>query len=514
MRIVSRRARRYSIAVLGVAALATAALAPVAATASAEPQLVGTPVPYLIESRHAVGKVIEIGNDAAQPTLPGQTPAAAAVFPIARTAADVQRQAVLAYPVLGADDTFVLANADGEVLTRRANDDADFRYLTLTTAGLDAAAADPSAQWRITDAGAGQSAITNVQPYGDGASAGLDMYNWATATGAEVQTYDAGGATVQRWTVHTLTPEIAVHEQRVDSGAQPAFPASLSARYSWGLTADLRQIEWDAPAETVWQQDGTVEVDGVATGLFGEAVEVHARYLVGSLGGAADVAVTAAVGSSIKELQMLAPTHVERTVSGSETTVTSPVRWDWSNVAADAASVEGVIEVPAAASTGFDVRLVITVAAVAEVNVLRDGGVNWAATHLNGSNFALTDGVRDVAGFDDWRSGGAANRVNPNTVSFYFDRPRQLTGAAVYDIAGRQNVGGVTVQYRDLIGGWIDLPADGVTWPYVNAAPDLSLVVGGDPVLATGLRVVITHKTADNWMSLSEVEAFGPALAG
>ena len=77
MRIVSRRARRYSIAVLGVAALATAALAPVAATASAEPQLVGTPVPYLIESRHAVGKVIEIGNDAAQPTLPGQTPGSA-----------------------------------------------------------------------------------------------------------------------------------------------------------------------------------------------------------------------------------------------------------------------------------------------------------------------------------------------------------------------------------------------------------------------------------------------------
>jgi hypothetical protein len=72
----------------------------------------------------------------------------------------------------------------------------------------------------------------------------------------------------------------------------------------------------------------------------------------------------------------------------------------------------------------------------------------------------------------------------------------------------------VTVQYRDLIGGWIDMPTDAVAWPYVNATPDLSLEFESTPVLATGMRVIFTNKSSANWMSLSEIEAYGPALAG
>ena len=518
MRTATRRARRRAIATLGVAALTAVALLPSVAQADAaadpDPTLLGDPTPLLIESLSAPGKVIEIGNAAAQPTIPDTTPAAAAVFPFAKTADALTAQAVLAYPVEASPERFVFANAEGEVLARRTNTDPNYRYLTIPGLTLDEAATDPSAQWTMSDAGGGYSYLRNVQTYASGATANLDMYNWATAAGSEVQTYDAGTANVQKWRTHRLTAEVAPVEQRVDTGKPPKLPTALTGRYSWGLTAPLANITWNAPSADVWTVDGTVTVEGTGVGFFGETVPVKAEYLVGSLGGAADVAMTGYVGQTLKELQMHAPTTVQRTISGSGSTVTAPVTWDWSALAADATATAGVIEVPAAASTGFAARLMITIAPAASVNILRGAGIHWDYTHLNGTNFKLTDGVRDVAGFDDWKSGGAANRVNPNTVSFYFDQPRQLTGAAVYDIGGRQNVGGVTVQYRDLIGGWIDMPAQAITWPYVNATPNLSLEFTSTPVLATGMRVVITNKSNDNWMSLSEVEAFGPALAG
>lgn len=516
MRTPTRRARRRAIAVLGVTALTAVALLPTVAVAQADqdPELLGDPTPYLIESLSAPGKIIEIGNPAAQLTVPDNTTAAAAVFPFTKTADALQAQAVLAYPVEASPERFVLANADGEVLARRTNDDPNYRYLVIPGLTLDEAAADPAAQWTMSDAGGGYSYLRNAQAYANGTVAGIDMYNWATAAGSEVQTYDAGGANVQKWRLHPLTAEVSTFEKRVDTGKAPTFPTELTGRYSWGLTAPLANIAWNAPAADVWNVDGTVTVDGTAIGYFGETVPVKAEYLVGSLGGAADATMTGYVGITLKELRMNAPTTVERTISGSPTTVTSPVTWDWSTVADDATAEAGVIEVPATAGTGFEARLIITIEQGESVNILRGPGIHWDYTHLNGTNFALTDGNRDVAGFDDWRSGGAANRVNPNTVSFYFDQPRQLTGAAVFDNNGRNNVGGVTVQYRDLIGGWTDLPTDATSWPYVNATPNLALEFDSAPVLATGLRVVITNKSNDNWMSLSEVEAYGPGLAG
>lgn len=512
MRTPSRRVRRRAFTALGVAALTTVALLPSVAVAESDPELLGEPTPYLIESVSASGKVLEIGNPNAQTTVPENSLAAAAVFPFAKTAPELQAQAVLAYPVEGAS-TVVLANDDGQVLVRRGNDDANFRYLAIPGLTLDEAAANPLAQWNISDAGNGASYLRNAQTYANGATAGLDMYNWKTDAGSEVQTYDAGSADVQKWKLHRLEAQVApLAQTRIDVGAAPTFPVSLTGRYSWGLTTTVTPT-WSAPDAAVWNTDGIVTVEGTATGLFGEAIPVTAEYLVGSLGSAADASMTGYVGISLKELQMHAPTTVERTVSGSDTTVTASVTWDWSVLTEASTATEGVLEVPATAATGFDARLLITISPAETVNVLRDGGVHYAYTHMNGTSFGLLDGNRDAAGFDDWRSGGAANRVNPNTVSFYFDQPRQLTGAGVFDNNGRQNVGAVTVQYRDLIGGWIDMPRDS-GWPYANTTPNLNLEFTSTPVLATGMRVVITNKTNDNWMSLSEVEAYGPALAG
>ncbi|MBB2975403.1 hypothetical protein FHX49_000969 [Microbacterium endophyticum] len=513
MRHNIRRKIRNILAATGIVALALAVAAP--ASAEAESELVGAPEHYVIENVHASGKVLEIGNDGAQATGPDAAwTAAAAIFARAETAADITAQAVVAYPVTGADRTYVFTNDAGEVLIRRANDDEYYRYLDLSSMTVDEAAADPYAQWKAVDAGNGAVYLQNVQRDKNGMTAALDMYNWKTDNGSEIQTYDAGTAAVQKWVMRSLTPVVDTFTARTESGVAPTLPTSATARYSWGLNQTLAPIEWQAIDETVWDADGTVVVNGTATGYFGEAVPVTAEYLVGSVGDARDTVLSSYVGVTLKELRMAAPKTVERTISGSDVTVTSPVAWDWSAVPTDATAREGTFTVPATGGTGFTANLVVTITAAEQVNILRTGGVHVAYTFKDGTTFALTDGVRNVTGFADWRSGGAANRVNPNSVSFYFDQPRQVTGAAVFDIAGKQNIGSVTVQYRDLIGGWVDLPASTTEWPYANTASDLSMTVDSEPVLASGMRVVFSNKTSDTWMTLSEIEVYGPAAAG
>ncbi len=514
MRLFTRRTLRFTSVIAGAAAgalaLSLAAVAPSSAEGIGAAEMLGTPKPYFIENVHAAGKILEIGNENAQKTGPdGAWTAAAGIFSLAGQPAPLAAQAVLAYPVNGATDTYVFASRDGEVLSRRANDDANFRYLD-TSLTLDAAASSPYAQWKLVDAGNGAVYIHNVQRDANARTPALDMYNWATADGAEIQTYDAGTAAVQKWIMRTLDPTVTGYSARTEPGVSPVLPTKLAARYSWGRSVELTTIEWDRPDDTVWQKEGNVTVTGTAAGYFGEPVPVTANYLVGGLGEAVDTPLAGHVGITLKQLQMLAPSHVERTVGGSDTTVQARVSWDWTSVAADATARPGTFVVPATAETGFVARLVVTIAAVEQVNVLRQPGVTYDFEFKDGTAFALTDGRRDATGFADWRSGGAANRVNPNRVAFYFDAPRTITGAAVYDINGTKNVGQVTVQYRDIRGGWIDLPATGVTWPAANSTPDLSLTVESTPVLATGVRVIFSNKSSGTWMTLSEIEVFGP----
>ena len=515
MRTPIRRALRSLAAVTGAVAITVAIAAPSTAAAPEESDLVGPAQPLLIESVHAAGKVLEIGNDRAQTTGPvdARFTAAAAIFARATTPEALTAQTVLAYPVTGTADTYVFANHDGEVLVRRANDDPLFRYLALSEVSIAEAAVDPAAQWKAVDAGGGAVHLHNGLRDGSGRTAALDMYNWATADGSEIQTYDAGTAAVQKWILRSLTPTVATVPGRTDLGVAPSLPSAITATYSWGLKRRLSPIAWQAPDASAWAAEGTVRVEGTAAGYFGEDVAVAAEYVVGNLGEAVDVPVTGHVGITVKQLKMLAPATVERRVAGSALTVTSPVAWDWSAVTDASTAEPGTIVVPATEATGFAARLVVTVVAAAEVNVLRAGGVHAAYTFKDGTAFALADGVRTVTGFADWRSGGATNRVNPNSVSFFFDAPRQVTGAGVYDIGGTRNIGSVAVQYRTLTSGWRDLPVEGTAWPYANTSADLSLEVDSAPVLATGVRVIIRSKSTATWMSLSEVEVFGPAAA-
>jgi len=473
--------------------------------------LLGDPAEFFIESVHATGKVLEIGNDRAQPSDSTSTGiAAAAIFTRATSPAALGAQAVVAYPVTGADSTYVLANRRGEVLMRNANDSPFSRYLSVSEKSVTEAVGDPYAQWSVVDAGGGASYIQNVQRGQNGIVPGLDMYNWKTDDTSEIQTYDAGTAAVQKWIMRPLAPEIAAFSGRTESGVAPTPPTTLSARYSWGTVFDVSTISWNMPPASAWDADGMVSIAGTGTGYFGEELTVSADYLVGSLGAAVDAAISGHAGITVKELRMLAPSRVERTVSGSATTVSSPVVWDWSAITDQMTATAGSLTVPAAQSTGFAANLVVTIVATEQVNIARAAGVHFGV--LAGDGAALNDGDRDRLGFSDWRSGGATNRVNPNRVMYYFDQPRQITGAAVFDRGtdSKRNIGSVTVQYRNLTGGWVDLPSTSVAWPYANTTAELSLTVESTPVLATGARVVITNKSNDTWMSLSEFEVYGP----
>ncbi|MDR6199309.1 hypothetical protein QE374_001218 [Microbacterium sp. SORGH_AS428] len=484
---------------------------PAAATARVAPAsaLVGEGQLRLIESSYAPGKVIELGNPAAQPTGPtgATSPAAAAVFTISGVAALTQKQAVVFSPVTARTDTYVISTQDGRVLSRRNNAASDFRYLQLTERTIDDAATDPYAQWTAVDAGNGEVSLQNVQRDAGGAIAALDLYNWKTADASEVQTYTFSGAAVQKWKIHPLTAAVASDTVIIQPGAAPQLPTMLRAVYGWGTRFEMTTLTWNLPDENVWNTDGTVTVTGTGIGYFGEQVPVEARYLVGSLSDGADAAYTTFAGVLVKELQMRAPRTVVRGVSGSEATVDAPVTWDWSRVTDADFAAPGTVTVPASAKSGFAANLVITVSPAATTNILRGAGVHHTVTHMDGASFQLTDGVRTVSGFSDWRSGGASNRVNPNTITFFLDEPQQVTGAGVFDIAGKRNIGTVTVQYRTLTGGWANLP--GTAWPVTNPTADLSLEVTNEPVIATGVRVIITNKSASTWMTLSEIEVSG-----
>lgn len=498
--------RRTTTAVVALALSATLVSPAFADTTAAS--LLGPAELILIESVHAAGKVVEIGDDAAQTaSFPGSTErAAAAVFTMATTGAELRDQAIAAYPVLEAEGVYVLASQDGEVLSRRSDDGDDYRYLEISELGLEQAALEPAAQWRMREYGDGTRSLLNGKTDRNGRTAGLDLYNWATADASEVQTYDAGDANVQRWRIRDLEPAVADYAAIAQQGVVPELPGTMTATYDWGRRHSVDDIVWQLPDETVWGTDGEVVVAGSGTGWFGERLDVRAVFQVGSLGDAVDTTASGYAGMTLRELQMLAPSTVQRSLSGGEATVSAAVTWDWSAVNAEALAEPGELVVPATASTGFAARFVVTLRPAVDTNILRAGGVHTAASF--GSAGGLTDGDRSAEGYSTWRSGGAANRVNPATINYYLDVPRVIDRVGVYDSGS--NIGQVTVQYRDLLGGWIDLPAADVTWPAVNTSGALAFEASSDPVLATGLRVTVEHKSSATWMTLAEIEAWGP----
>ncbi|WP_430867339.1 hypothetical protein [Demequina aurantiaca] len=228
------------------------------------------------------------------------------------------------------------------------------------------------------------------------------------------------------------------------------------------------------------------------------------------------VAMSVPQGSTLKRVQMSAPLTVELPASGSDATVLTPVTWDWASVDAADLLTLGTIDVVSDPSHGFVAKLTITVVPATTVNLLGNGIGYHYTVPVGAITGLLFDGNRSNAGFNNQRSGGATNRDNPSRVNVFFDEPQVVTGAGVFALANtnqNRNIGAVTVQYRDITGGWRDVPTE-AGWPVANEETALDFeFVASEAVLATALRVFVSYKTTNTWMGLSELEIYGPQAA-
>ncbi len=454
---------------------------------------VGEPQTVLIESTHATGKTAVIAAE--DIPLSSRT---IATEPDALTA-----QIVVMYPIAGASETFVLTSAAGDVLARAE----ESRALELLDVTPVAAAANDLATWSVTERD-DISMLINGRPL-NGNDAALNLYGWSTADGAEIGTWDAGDfGGNESWRIHPVQATTETVGHLVLPGSVPDLPDAVTAVYGWGASVEVEGIRWEMPDGAVWNADGVVEFAGYADGPYGDTVRVDARFTVGTVGDALDSELRSFAGVRLETLRSLAPRTVDRSVSGSEMTVEAAVRWDWDAIDPEVLTRDGEFTVPGAADLGFAASLHVTLAPASEVNVLRAGGVrSW---RLAGSEdlSGLTDGDRDGEAFGDWRSGGADNRVNPNWVAYYFERPTQVHSAALYEFAGADNIGTVTFQWRNMRGGWEDVSVGTLT----NDGERLQLETEFEPVTATGFRAVIENKSDASWMQLAEFEVWGPGL--
>jgi hypothetical protein len=499
-----RSARLTGALALGLSVVGAALTVPAVAERNAAPAPTATDIaavdahwgdarPVLLESVEAPGKVAVLGA--------GTWPVANTT--IATTPAGVAAQAIALHPVDGVDGAHVLEGATGGVLAR-IDGSRDVELLDIEATE---AAAQPRATWVLTTH-EDVTKVVNGEPY-EGVGQALDLYDWSHADGARVATWDDNDfGTNQSWRVHDLVATPEAVGGIVAPGEAPTLPTELAGTYSWGLSVALEGVEWAEPDASVWESDGEVVVDGTATGAFGEELMLEAVFTVGTVGDALPAELTSYAGVLPELLRGQAPATVERTISGTDATVTADVRWDWDAITAAELAEVGVVTVPAVEGTGFAASLEVTLVEPESANLLRTTPVRgWrkdGATDLS----KLTDGDTSAEGFGDWKSGGAANRVNPNWVAYYFDTPRQVNAASVDEFSGANNIGAVTFQYRSIHGGWVDVSAGRIE----NTGGRLVLDTEFDSVLATGFRVVFEHKSTASWMQLAEFEVWGPSL--
>lgn len=475
-----------------------------AANAAMTVEAADTPagISYIVESDYARGKAIVLGAPAAA--------TAAALYTISNSGDAARAQAITFYPVEGTQDAYVLANAEGKVLARNADDSATPRNLNISTLTVEEALADPIAQWKVEQRTGGIVQLSNAKLYtSNGTKPTLDLYDWKTADGSQIQTWDQSANGVQMWRMHVLQAAVQPIAQLLNPGTIPALPANVRGTYGWGAATDLA-VTWSMPDPAVWQNDGIVTVEGVATGKFGETVEIPATITVGTIGDAAPSTMNAYVGEGLDRVRLDAPKTVARIVSGSDTTVPANIAWNWDAVPADAFATEGKVTVSAVDGLGFSAELTILVKPAVEKSLLTQPGSRaWRLAANAFTQAALIDGNKDAAATDDWRSGGATNRVATNWIAWYFATPQEVSRLTLAEPTTFDNVGSVTFEYRDMRGGWLPLSAGTIA----NTGGRLSIDVPVDTVLATAVRATYTQKSTANWMSISEFGAFGPSAA-
>ncbi|WP_109228998.1 discoidin domain-containing protein [Serinibacter arcticus] len=145
--------------------------------------------------------------------------------------------------------------------------------------------------------------------------------------------------------------------------------------------------------------------------------------------------------------------------------------------------------------------------AASGTNVLRTTTVRAGASYVepgyapDRGNGDLKDGNTTNKGWSNWFGGGHNPR---DWVAFYFAQLQTIDGIRLYD-GPEGAIRSVTVQYRDVRGGWLDVPTT-TAMPVDVSGQRFDLSVEFEPVRATAVRVVL--EADGGYMTLSELEVF------
>ncbi|MET9630364.1 glycoside hydrolase [Lentzea sp. NPDC006480] len=343
-------------------------------------------------------------------------------------------------------------------------------------------AEDTAAEWIMSTTGDGSWTFVNAAT-----GALID------ATGEAVQAKTPTSGASQRWTVTDETV-LRTRDAAVFTvpKLRPVLPNTVTPVYRDGPRGTL-PVVWDLPADSRWNQPGTVRVRGTATDPLGHKLDALAVVTVDTI----TSTIPARAGTYVGGRPDLPATVTGIGKRGG--TAQLPVTWDagvFDRIGTVTVSGRAqVVDGSTVAATA-----VVEVTEPVEVNVAADAAVAATYTEPGYSAERLRNGVTDEKAWSNWKSG----TKNPSdTITFTFPKARDLTKIAVH--SHRDGDGGIAqsvkVQVRGIDGTWVDSSAE-----IEVTAPRTEVVLNPAPP-ATAVRVVLTAKPS-GYLTLGEIEVF------
>ncbi|WP_200919016.1 Ig-like domain-containing protein [Nocardioides sp. Leaf285] len=391
---------------------------------------------------------------------------------------------------------YTLSTGDGALLLAAGADDP-----TLVAADTGSTPAE-SAQWMLSTTGDGTYTVVNA-----GTGQLLDVPGGATADGTRVAFYTPTSGDNQRWrildeTVQGVRPTAVV----TPVGVAPSLPASVTGVYAGG-DRDGLPVVWDLPADSAWQQPGTVVVPGIVTTSDGQSLTTTAEVTVDTLVSTRPARAATYVGQA-----PTLPTTVTA-VGESGATVERPVTWE--TASADAFDQTGVVELEGVADAGAGRTLPATVAVrVTEPVpgvVPTPQGTTVAATFTEPGygTAGLLDGDLGDKAWSNWRSSA---KNTSDTLTMTFPDVRTLTGLrGVFfkDGASDSYPASVRVEVPTGDGGWRQV-GETTSMAAGLASPVVTVTFPG--VEVDRARLVMTARD-NTHLTMSELQVLGQVAA-
>lgn len=392
---------------------------------------------------------------------------------------------------------------------------ADGRVLGATTAGtdlrqisLDDAKATSATRWIVNTVDGVSYSLVN-----EALAQSLDVNQASTAENSGVGVYGSNGGANQSWILRDLAPArdqiVAV---RTSVGAAPTLPETIAPQYAWGAGSPAPVI-WQRPADSAYAKAGRVEVAGVATDVFGQAIPVVAQVDVGGVTAADPVSVTVAAGATVEGVKAAASTTVPTRVGASTNAYPAPVTWDWTPLTSASLAQPGSLTI-SGTTTVDGATLPATLTVLVTAGTLRnfnpDAGIVATASSFEPgySPERTRNGIDGDKGWSNWTSGAKATQ---STLTYTFPSARQVEKVTVQFLrdGGTSWAKSYQLQYRRQDGAWLAVSgyesAVPLASPADGSAPTLD--ASFSPVTATAFRVVM-NAYPDTHLIVAETKLF------